>query len=113
VDEAYIEADIVKQRQEDLNLIEKMMNEVNLMTKDMAVEVEMADGKLEAIGSNARATKENAKKAAVDVAKGAEYQKKCMYFANFLIMIYSCCIVWIIILVLAAVGITLWATVFK
>jgi t-SNARE complex subunit (syntaxin) len=52
------------------------MHEVNQMTRDMAVEVDSADSKLEQIGQNARATKENTKKALVDVAKGAEYQGK-------------------------------------
>ena len=76
VDEANIEGEIVRQRQDDLNAIERLMHEVNQMTKDMAVEVDSADSKLEQIGQNARATKENTKKALVDVAKGAEYQSK-------------------------------------
>jgi hypothetical protein len=53
-----------------------MMNEVNQITQDIAVEVESADAKLDQIGANARSTKENAKKAVVDIAKGADYQKK-------------------------------------
>jgi t-SNARE complex subunit (syntaxin) len=76
LDEANIEGDIVKQRQDDLNQIEKLMHEVNLMTKDMAVEIDNADQKLDLIGQNARATKNNAKNALVNVAKGAEYQGK-------------------------------------
>lgn len=75
-DEANIEGDIIRERQEDINQIERLMNEVNQMTLDMAVEVDQADHKLEQIGQNARSTKENTKKALIDVAKGAEYQKK-------------------------------------
>lgn len=75
-DEANIESDIIRQRQEDINQIERIMNEVNQMTNDMAVEVANADSKLDQIGANARSTKENTKKALVDIAKGAEYQNK-------------------------------------
>jgi len=52
------------------------MFEVNQMTNDMAVEVANADAKLDQIGQNVRATKDNTRKAAVEIAKGAEYQSK-------------------------------------
>jgi hypothetical protein len=76
MDEGNINAIILNQRQDDLNVIERFMNEVNHLAQDMAVEVESADAKLDVIGQNARETKENTKKALVDVAKGAEYQSK-------------------------------------
>ena len=81
-DEANIESDIIRQRQEDINQIgkiifnKKIMNEINQMTNDMAVEMANADSKLDQIGANARTTKENTKKALVDIAKGSEYQNK-------------------------------------
>ena len=52
------------------------MFEVNQMTNDMAIEVANADAKLDQIGQNARSTKENTKKAVVEIAKGAEYASK-------------------------------------
>lgn len=76
VDEAHIEGEILRERQEDINQIERLMVEVNQMTIDMATEVESADAKLDNIAENARSTKENTKKALVDIAKGADYQKK-------------------------------------
>ena len=75
-DEANIEGDILRERQEDINQIERLMHEVNQMTIDMAVEVDQAEHKLEQIGQNARSTKDNTKKALMDINKGAEYQKK-------------------------------------
>lgn len=75
-DEATIESDIIRQRQEDLDLISRMMHEVNQITQDIAVEVEAADPKLDQINQNAKATKDNTRKALVDIAQGAEYQKK-------------------------------------
>ncbi|MDR3735800.1 MAG: hypothetical protein P4L10_09730 [Acidobacteriaceae bacterium] len=75
-DEANIEGDIIRQRQADINEIEQLMNEVHSMTNDMAQEVANADAKLDQIGQNARSTKENTRKAVVDIAKGAEYQGK-------------------------------------
>lgn len=76
VDEAHIEGEILRERQEDINQIERLMVEVNQMTIDMAAEVERAEPKLESIAQNARSTKENTKKALVDIGKGADYQKK-------------------------------------
>lgn len=52
------------------------MTEVNQITNDMAMEVEAADSKLEHIAENARSTKENTKKALVEIGQGADYQKK-------------------------------------
>ena len=52
------------------------MIEVNDMTNAMAVEVANADAKLDQIGQNARSTKDNTRKAVVDISKGAEYQSK-------------------------------------
>ncbi len=75
-DEVNIEGDIIRERQEDINQIERLMYEVNQMTNDMATEVANADAKLDQIGQNARSTKDNTRKAAVEIAKGAEYQSK-------------------------------------
>jgi len=52
------------------------MHEVSQMVNDLAVEVNGAEPKLDQIVQNAAATKNNARKAVVDIAKGAEYQGK-------------------------------------
>jgi t-SNARE complex subunit (syntaxin) len=52
------------------------MHEVNQMVNDLAVEVNSADPKLDQIVQNATAAKQNTRKAAVEIAQGAEYQKK-------------------------------------
>jgi len=101
-DQANIESNIVKQRQEDLNQIERLMNEVNQMTNDMAVEVANADAKLDQIGANARSTRDQTKKGTVELAKGAEYQKKSYK--------RICCVVWLLIL---ALGIVAMVVIFK
>ena len=88
MDEGNINAIIINQRQDDLNVIERFMNEVNQLAQDMAVEVESADAKLDVIGQNARETKDNTEKALVDIAEGAEYQEKSygrMYHSYILI----------------------------
>lgn len=74
-DEANIQGDIIRQRQEDINQIEALMGEVDAMTKDMAAEVAKADANLDLIEENARRTNDTTKKALVEVAKGAAYQK--------------------------------------
>eukprot|EP00826_Nyctotherus_ovalis_P046772 TRINITY_DN5320_c0_g2_i11.p1 TRINITY_DN5320_c0_g2~~TRINITY_DN5320_c0_g2_i11.p1 ORF type:complete len:181 (-),score=58.14 TRINITY_DN5320_c0_g2_i11:229-771(-) len=90
LDEVNIESDIIRERQEDINQIERLMTEVNQMTIDMATEVEAADSKLEQIHENARSTKENTKKALVEIGQGADYQKKSQK--------KMCCLIWLIIL---------------
>ena len=56
--------------------MERLMHELHQMTNDMAVEVANADSKLDQTGGNARFTKDNTRKAAIEIAKGAEYQNK-------------------------------------
>eukprot|EP00831_Metopus_contortus_P034779 TRINITY_DN2770_c0_g1_i3.p1 TRINITY_DN2770_c0_g1~~TRINITY_DN2770_c0_g1_i3.p1 ORF type:complete len:222 (-),score=49.68 TRINITY_DN2770_c0_g1_i3:6-671(-) len=89
-DEANIQSDIINQRQIDIDQIEQLMHQVNAITNDMAQEVANADSKLDQIGANARSTKENTKKALIDIHKGSEYQKKSYK--------RICCVVWLLIL---------------
>ena len=74
-DEANIQSDIIIQRQEDINQIERLIVEIDGMTKDMAMEVIKADESLAVIVENTENTKKNTKQAANEIAKGAEYQK--------------------------------------
>ena len=108
-DEANIEGEIVRQRQEDINQIDRLMNEVNSMVKDMANEVENADVGLEQIASNARSAKNDTKKALVDIHKGSQYQKKS-YKMMYIYNNYRCCIVWLIIVCLLVVGLVIYFT---
>jgi len=73
-DEANIQSERIKERQEDINEIQSLMTEINTMTNDMAVEVLKADSKLDQIMENARVTKEETATAAENIEKGAEYQ---------------------------------------
>lgn len=77
-DEANIQSERIKERQEDINEIESLMTEIHTMTNDMAVEVAKADTKLDQIMENARVTKEETAAANENINKGAEYQTSSM-----------------------------------
>jgi len=66
---------MIIQRQEDINQIERLIVEIDGMTRDMAMEVVKADETLTVIVENAADTKKNTKQAANEIAKGAEYHK--------------------------------------
>ena len=55
--------EIIDERQEDINKISAIMNDINDMGKDFNLEVDRGGEKLEAVNKNLDLTAENTKKA--------------------------------------------------
>ena len=75
-DEAAIMGWKIEDREKAINQIGTIMNQVNLMTKEMALNTEEAEGKLEHILENTRSVKKNTKGALEEIEITAASRSK-------------------------------------
>ena len=81
--EADYMADVIHQRQEDLNNVEKLMSDINSIAQSINKNVHEQRHDLVQIDQNATAAKDNAKEAHNQITQAEAHQKKggkCMYY---------------------------------
>jgi syntaxin 16 len=74
---------IINQRKEDISNIANIMNDINCIAKDLAVETQEQGEKLGRLDENMVNADRNASEALVELTQAQVYQKKsgkCMYF---------------------------------
>ena len=97
-------ADVIKQRQEDLDNVETLMNDVNSIAKQINVKVHEQREDLEAINANADTALDNAEKAHENIESAQKHQKKggkVMYFILGGIAI-------LVLIILIVLGLKIW-----
>ena len=102
--EADYMADVIKQRQEDLDNVETLMNDVNSIAKQINVKVHEQREDLEAINANADTALDNAEKAHENIESAQKHQKKggkVMYFILGGISI-------LVLIILIVLGLKIW-----
>ena len=74
---------IISQRKEDISNIAAIMNDINCIAKDLAVETQEQGDKLGRLDENMAVADRNASEALGELQQATVYQKKsgkCMYF---------------------------------
>lgn len=94
-------ADVIKDRQDQLNDVEKLMGDINVITKDINSKVHNQRKDLVEIDHNAGTALENAVEAEKNIEEAVEHQKsggKCMYYCVAIAAVMALIIILIVIL---------------
>ena len=91
---------VIKQRKEDINAIADIMQDINSIAKDFAVEVKQGGEKLDQLNDQMGDAEKKVEDAKKELDSAKKYQKKNSKCA--------CCLFWIILICVAVLFIILW-----
>lgn len=92
---------MIQQRKEDINAIADIMQDINHIAKDLAVEVRQGGEKLDQLNDQMGDAEKKVDDARKELDSAKKYSKKSSKCA--------CCLVWLIIIALGVLALILWS----